>query len=215
MPRKSIAPEARETFLRLHAQGWSERRIAFAYGLSAGTVHAVLKGRANISRERWEGTDRPLDWRPYRGFLRQAVNPAATQEERREAVARVRDASRRYGARWLGDLVTGVFGGGNEAGRLRVILQGGELTAVLPASLEDAWRIIVWASEVKRGNWADVDRLASRPVTVISPDGRRVRVRLASAAEVQAMQLRGELRPEDTERLGDPNTRGLRRKRAA
>jgi hypothetical protein len=215
MPRKSIAPEARETFLRLHAQGWSERRIAFAYGLSAGTVHAVLTGRANISRERWEGTGRPPDGRPYRGLLRQAVNPAATPEERREAASRVRDASRRYGARWLGDLVTGVFGGGNEAGRIEVILQGGELATVLPASLEDAWRMIAWASEVKSRNWADVDRLASQPVTVISPDGRRVRVRLASSAEVQAMLLRGELQPEDTLRLGDPNTPGLRRKRTA
>jgi hypothetical protein len=205
-----ISLHARETFLRLHAQGWSERRIASAYGLSAGTVHAVLKGRANISRERWEGTDRPPDERPYRGLLRQAVNPTATPEERREAAARVRDISRRYGARWLGDLASGVFGGGNEAGRIEVILQGGELATVLPASLEDAWRIIAWASSVKTGNWADVDRLASRPVTVISPDERRVRVRLASSAEVQAMQLRGELRPEDTLRLREAHSHRAR-----
>jgi tetratricopeptide (TPR) repeat protein/DNA-binding XRE family transcriptional regulator len=199
MPRSLPPPlSAALTSLR-SAQGWTQKELAQALGISTKTLSFHERGRSELTRERLEtmvalmglGSEdidaTLLALEQIRGRAEPAVSPVGPTREERRIIERTAAAMARSAARVTRSELTRSF----QAPRIeQARREAGELWAVLKARPARERRALVESAGEYR-SWALCERLCAESERAAAADARRA-VELAELAVRVAARVPGE-----------------------
>jgi len=199
MPRSLPPPlSAALTSLR-SAQGWAQRELARALGISTKTLSFHERGRSELTRERLEtmvalmglGSEdidaTLLALEQIRGRAEPAVSPVGPTREERRIIERTAAAMARSAARVTRSELTRSF----QAPRIeQARREAGELWAALKARPARERRALVESAGEYR-SWALCERLCAESERAAAADARRA-VELAELAVRVAARVPGE-----------------------